>query len=768
MKRFPKSGLRGLALREAAPDLMRTINLVRAALEAKINASGPGAERKWFELDAVYDDHAVICMDGRHWSYAYTLDGGTVTLADPQEVMESFVPLKEAAPESAELRLVEAEGQPAGLVWEATLIQSGVSLNRVFYSDALLREAAPLFEGARICLKGDLEHVKGGSPDLRTVVGWADSARFVEGATPDTGRLVATLTLPGLPEHTRNLLVAAAGAGKQNIAGLSIDAVGKGSLRMVEGKRVQVPARIERVTSVDLIVEPGAGGRLIRLVEAAPELSSTSGDPDMKLREKMLRLVEAKAPAVYARLDPETVTDDELEAAYREALGAGQPSSLATDVAAAEERIRMVEARSNARATIEASNLPAPAKDRLQRDFAVRQRFVEADVTAAIEGERQYLSRFVESGRVRLGDFPDVQVEDRSVRMSAMLDAFFDQSHADHRNTQSFRECYVEMTGDRRVSGRLQDCDLSRLRESVGMNLREAVMDSTTFAQVLGDAITRRMLADYNAQSQFDVWRLFANVVPVTDFRTQHRTRWGGFGDLPAVAEGADYQDGAVPDDEEATYKAGKVGRLATVTMEMIRNDDVGLIRQIPTKLSRAAKRTLSKFVLDFLRANAAIYDGKALFHADHGNLGAAALAAGSWAAARLALMAQTEAGSGERLGIPPKYLAVPANLEETAFDLFKQRGTSNDLSFIQTQAPTIVPIWYWTDANDWVAAADKTDIPSIEIGFLDGREEPELFVQDSPTVGSLFASDKITYKIRHIYGGAVTDYRGLYKAVVA
>jgi len=40
--------------------------------------------------------------------------------------------------------------------------------------------------------------------------------------------------------------------------------------------------------------------------------------------------------------------------------------------------------------------------------------------------------------------------------------------------------------------------------------------------------------------------------------------------------------------------------------------------------------------------------------------------------------------------------------------------------------------------------------------------------VQDNPTVGSLFASDKITYKIRHIYGGAVTDFRGLYKAVVA
>ena len=37
--RFPPSGLRGLALREAAPDLMRTVMLVRAAVEANDGAA---------------------------------------------------------------------------------------------------------------------------------------------------------------------------------------------------------------------------------------------------------------------------------------------------------------------------------------------------------------------------------------------------------------------------------------------------------------------------------------------------------------------------------------------------------------------------------------------------------------------------------------------------------------------------------------------------------------------------------------------------------
>jgi hypothetical protein len=78
-----------------------------------------------------------------------------------------------------------------------------------------------------------------------------------------------------------------------------------------------------------------------------------------------------------------------------------------------------------------------------------------------------------------------------------------------------------------------------------------------------------------------------------------------------------------------------------------------------------------------------------------------------------------------------------------------------------------VIPVWYWTDANDFVTSADVRDIPIIELGFMDGQEEPELFIQDNPTQGSLFSNDQIKYKIRHIYGGAVAEFRGLQKNVV-
>jgi hypothetical protein len=53
---------------------------------------------------------------------------------------------------------------------------------------------------------------------------------------------------------------------------------------------------------------------------------------------------------------------------------------------------------------------------------------------------------------------------------------------------------------------------------------------------------------------------------------------------------------------------------------------------------------------------------------------------------------------------------------------------------------------------------------PTFELGFYQGREDPELFTQSDPNFGSVFDADKVTWKIRHIYSGAVLDYRGFYR----
>lgn len=487
-------------------------------------------------------------------------------------------------------------------------------------------------------------------------------------------------------------------------------------------------------------------------------------------KQRMLEAIKAKDPAQHAAINSDTISDDDLVRVHESVCGSLVPPAGTQRMTEAQgdstpltrADLQVFELRGAARERIAAAKLPQAAKDRLSAQVATAaaDRLTEAAVGDMIKTEGEYIARMSESGAVRVPAFGagSIVVGDRSLGMRDMLDAFWDPQHKDHGRVQSFKECYIEMTGDRLVTGRLRECDQSRLVESLG---------SDSLDQVLGDSIGRRMLAEYRAAVDFDGWRQVVNVVPLSDFRMQHRTRWGGYGDLPSVAEGADYQPLTSPTDEEATYKAGKKGGTEDVTLEMIKNDDVGAIRRIPTKLSRAAKRTLAKFVFDFFRSNALIYDTKAFFHADHNNLFTGALSKAELAAHRLAMLKQTELNSGDRIGIAPTRLVVPVDLQEAAVDLFKL-ATNNEKTFMQALTMNIIPVWYWTDANDWVTVADPADIPGVEVGFLDGKEEPELFVQDSPTSGSMFSADKLTYKVRHIYGGAVCDFRCATKAVVA
>lgn len=694
--------------------------------------------------------------------------------------------------------LSAGEGQQPR-AYRVRVIRAGLSLNRTFYPDAVLREAVQKFNGARVFVKSDREHLAEGGKDVRNIIGGLSEARFIAGASQDTGSIEATLTLIIGDDDPIAIRLREAVAQKMtDLFGLSVDVSGPAESRP---GGVRVARGFSRVHSVDLIVDPGAGGQVISFREAADEgnpmgrdqiiatiqsanpallegvdvasisdadllallaraitpaprtteADNPSGDaptdPASMSREQLIAAISAIDPA-RVPADLSTVTDDDLRAI----LAAATPAATVAMIEAAVDRhVRL-------RAQLDACTLPDASKARIRTEMGTI-RFTEAAMTARIKQEGEYLAG-LGFGRVALsgtgGGYNFVRGESQGDKHVRMLEAFFDPNHKDHSHARSFKECYVAITGDTRVTGQLKH---ARFTEA---------LTTASWADVLGNSITRKMIADYRAATDLDMWKLLTGTpVPIGDFRTQERTRFGGYGDLPAVAQAGPYVALTSPGDEAATYAVSKRGGLETITLEMIKNDDVGSIQRIPTKLARAAKRTLCKFVLDFIRSNPTIYDTLALFHATHNNLGAAALASGTWAAARLAMMAQTEDGTSEALGIGPSVLWVPPGLEETAANLFR-RNTNLDATFIQSLTPTIVPVWYWTDANDWAATANVQDIPFIELGFLDGEEEPALFVQDDPKVGSMFSNDQLTYKIRHIYGAGVLDYRGAYKAVVA
>ncbi len=692
--------------------------------------------------------------------------------APPMERLEAFAKVLDvkvdrlkSAMDSARMReavagdFLEAHASLPGR-YLIRVIRGGISGNGNMYPDRVLREAAQRFEGVRVYAKSDAEHLVGGGKDVRNLIGGLSDPAFVEGKAGEPAEIHATLTLIEPEGAIGKKLREAWNRGLTGLFGFSIDARGPAVTTRKNGRTLREAQALSHIASVDLIVEPGAGGGVIRLIEA----QDNKGDG---MRDRMIRFIEAHAADLAEGKVLADLDDDQLDTLYREAIAlkdGGEEGGSQSDNEgggdnqdAAKRAVEIVERRARMREAVSASKLPDRAKGRVIDRFAEAETFSEADVRKAIEDELDYLADFTESGRVvELGDVSRIESgETRAEKTDRMLDAFFDP---DDRSVRSFKECYVAITGDQRVTGMLRHCDEALMREA---------LTTSSFDDVLGNSITRRMIADYRMNGRYDGWRRIATTTNANDFRTQERTRFGGYGDLPAVAEGAAYAALTSPTDEKATYAVTKRGGTETVTLEMIKNDDAGAIRRIPVALSRSAKRTLAKFAFDFLKDNPTIYDSVALFHASHGNLGAAALSGSTLAAGRLAMLKQTEKDSGDRLGIGPRSLVVPPDLEETAVDLFR-RNTENDRTFTQSLSLDVIPVWYWTDANDWCLAADPEECPTIEIGFLDGQEEPEIFIQDAPTHGSMFTNDQLTWKIRHIYGGNVTEFRGLYKAVVA
>lgn len=777
------------------------LDLVRQALREKLRAT-PGFDG-YAELQGIWPDRVVARLNGRNYSFAYSLTAdNTVTIGEGVEVVTTFVPVREAAAGAAGAHGETAFREAADGSIEVTIIRAGLSANGNYYPDATLRDGAAMFEGVRVFSKSDAQHTAGGGKDVHALLGGIYGVRFVEGAGTDAGSLVGTFKPINPADETVVKMTEAVRRGMAGLMGLSIDAEARVKREKRGTRQVRTAVAFTKVNSVDLIVEPGAGGGLDRLTEATATPHETQEDTDMKKRLfEALKAINAKRAAA---LSPETATDAQvvvalteackeagielekvLEAATAEdvagattplveaaqaAAKAAQAAQAATQ-AAAQQRLTEAagadnapvtraelaqhQARLYASAAIASSTLPALAKEKLQAQFKATERFTEAQVDSAIKGEREYLARMSESGRPT-GGLPRIEVGDRSVVIADMLDAFFDPAHKNHREVRSIKECYIEMTGDRLVTGRP---DRARLTESIG---------SDTFANALGDSITRRLQQIYRDFVAYDAWRAVCNVTPVNDFRTQERTQIGGFGDLPTVAQRGPYTAFADPSDAKATYAVGKRGVLAQVTLEGIKNDDVGAIRRVPMELARSAKRTLFKFAMNFFASNPTIYDTLALYHATHANLFTGALDATQLAAHRLAMKKQTGRDTATRMEIGPSFLLVPDDLEETAYNLFN-RNTNNDKTFIQSLTLKIIPVPTWTDTNDWVTVADPADIPCVEIGFLDGQEEPILFTQDSPTEGSVFTNDVISYKMRHVYGGnvLVDGWKGTTKAVV-
>ena len=520
------------------------------------------------------------------------------------------------------------------------------------------------------------------------------------------------------------------------------------------------------------------------------------------------RIREAKAALLEGK-DPEKLTDDELLGLAREAWTPPAPKAEAktADPPADPEWKRELALRDTTARVSEAltgSALPDLAKERIKARFVGRVAEA-AEVQAAVREEAEYLAKLSPSGDPRGVGAAAVVIAAPLDKAQAALDRLFgvektsfdramenapflnpdtlarvreslkpsyDAAKDPGLKFRSLRHAYVQLTGDEDVSGLM-----SRGRVS------EAI-ESSTWANILGNTLYRRLLMDY-AEPQYNE-RVIASYGSAVDFRNKEVVILDYFPDIATVdPESADYVEITAPSDAKVTYAVIQKGNLLTITRKTIINDDLRAVSQLVGRLGRAFRRTLAKFVWNFWIANSTYdVDSTAWFYArTTSNTGSTALSADAAGAAEVLakvvqLAEMTEQGSGEKLGMPPLtslWLDVPQALFGVArrlnlADRFSTTETNPVQYFFGQNGERINCNPLFTDTTDWGVhiAPGVSGRESIQVDFLQGREEPEFFLADQPTVGQMFVGDRIQYKGRLEYGGDILDYRGACKNVVS
>jgi hypothetical protein len=686
-------------------------------------------------------------------------------------------------PMQAPMKLLAAAGTPDaqdyGFVWRVQVVEYGPGKDgRIHWPKAPLVAAIRLYDGAKVFALNDSQHhAQGSKPfgkSVREIVGWLKNPA-------DTGTgIEADFYILKSAAWLRDALVDSHERGCPELLGLSHDVTARAKTVMVAGKKMKEPVEITAV-EVDVVYDPTNNGKFIRMAAAAAE------SEDQVNREQLLAALQKVRPNFAA----DELSDEQLLAALVEAAQQKQPEGIApeklTAAIAAELKTLLTPAEDKTAETLRemklmaagmtltqelsASNLPEKFQSGLRKRFENREFPVE-ELQAAIKETKEMIDELTGSGGVR--DAGEIRmVRDSSEKLQAAVDRLFDvkvnDAMRDIAPFASLRAAYVEMTGDTEVRGYLDPAQTQRLQAAYG---------STTFSYVLGNTLYRRLVQDYRELSDYGVSRLVGNNIRnARDFRTMESVRIGYYGDLPDVnPENLDYADLGELGDEEVSYALNQKGGLITITRKMIINDDMRAVQKILSRLPRAARRTLAKRCWSKFTGNATYKgDSKAIFHSDHNNLGSTAMSVTTLLAGIQAMKDQTEPGSAEKLMLQARTLAIPTDLWATAKKINRTQGDPGTANFgnplyqfFGADDGGIIEVPFMTDTNDWMLFADPNECEILELAFLNGQQEPEMFIADQAAVGQMFVADKVQYKIRHEYECEIADYRGAYKAVVA
>lgn len=300
-----------------------------------------------------------------------------------------------------------------------------------------------------------------------------------------------------------------------------------------------------------------------------------------------------------------------------------------------------------------------------------------------------------------------------------------------------------------------------------GVALNQRSMGTTDFPTILANVGSKRMRLAYEEnQPSYRLWaRRGADAL---NFKPISTVQMSSAPDLLQVREHGEFKYGSMSDNGEI-YSLLTYGRVIALSRQALVNDDLRAFDVAIAAFGAAAARLENRTVYAQLTANAALADGAPLFHQNHKNVAtgeASALQLSSLAEMRSS-MRQQQGMQGEVLNVSPRYLIVPAALEQVAYQLtsanyvpartadineFRQGGRSS-------LEPIIEPILDGISSTAWYAAANSGQIDTVEYCYLDGADGPVIESQVD------FKSDALAVKCRLDFAAKAIDFRGLFQA---
>jgi hypothetical protein len=293
-------------------------------------------------------------------------------------------------------------------------------------------------------------------------------------------------------------------------------------------------------------------------------------------------------------------------------------------------------------------------------------------------------------------------------------------------------------------------------------NIREVLaagFATHSISNVLAATYNKFLLQGYTAVES--TWDRIASIRSVSDYKAVTGVRLNGGFDFEDVGASGQLKS-ADASDETRTIQAKLTGRMSSITMVDIINDDLGALTQVPARLGRGAAIKLNRdFWSEFESSNATFFRRET---AAAGN----ALSISSLRTAVTSYKKLTDP-DGNVLGITPSILLVPPELEITAAELMSgsllitgENATRTNVNVFAGRFQ-VVPSSYLTSGTTWWLCANPGELPGMEVAFLNGQRLPTVQQADAD-----FDVLGIQVRGHFSYGVAKAEARGCYRMATA